>query len=222
MQPPAWDSKLGRTYDAVLHHRYQWLSSVVKLIGGVEETRTLAGRGAAQYHRVPIVHQQAALQFMLQHLQTPAVFIPADLLDRLEPANGTWYLRRYQDLLLADLLEIGRLKRLAETEQSDTPYLPVKYLAEIQAGLFAELQEDAVQVDPLRRDLQRSYVATLQGYAADDFASNLRSVARYALQQLLPELQAATDKSGNVVTSAHLADLSHQIETILKPPTPSP
>ena len=45
--------KLAQTYDTILEHRYLWLSSVVKLIGGVEETRTLAGRGEAQFHRVP-------------------------------------------------------------------------------------------------------------------------------------------------------------------------
>jgi len=216
--------KLGRTYSTVLEHRYQWLSSVVKLIGGVEETRTLAGRGAAQFQRVPKAQQQAALQYVLQNLQTPTVFIPADVLDRLTPAYGTGYLRFLQGLLLDDLLYLDRLERLAETEPLDSAsaYLPAEYLAELQAGLFAELQEDVVLIDPLRRDLQRSYVVTLQGYAADDYAGDLRSVARYAMQQLLPELQAAEVKSGNVVTGAHLADLSHQIESFLKPQTPSP
>jgi len=42
------------------------------------------------------------------------------------------------------------------------------------------------------------------------------------MQQVLPELQAAEVKGGNVVTRAHLADLSHQIESFLKPQTPSP
>jgi hypothetical protein len=215
-------AKLESTYDTLLHHRYQWLSSVVKLIGGVEETRTLAGRGAAQFHRVPTALQQAALQFVLQHLQTPAAFIPTDLLDRLEPANGTWRLRLYQELLLADLLEMSRLERLAETEQSDTPYLPAEYLADVQTGLFAELQEDAVQVDPLRRGLQRSYVAILQSHIDSDYAVNLRGGARYALQQLLPELRDATARSASVATGAHLADLITEIETILKTQTPSP
>jgi hypothetical protein len=160
------------------------------------------------------------LQFVLQHLQTPAAFIPADLLDRLEPANGAWRLRLYQELLLADLLEMSRLERLAETEQSDTPYLPAEYLADVQAGLFAELREDVVQVDPLRRGLQRSYVAILQGHAESDYAVNLRGAARYALQQMLPELRDATARSANVATGAHLADLVAEIEAILKTQTP--
>jgi hypothetical protein len=216
--------KLRRNYHAVLHHRYQWLASAVKLIGGVEETRTLAGRGAAQFQRVPKVQQQEALQFVLEHLQTPAVFIPSDLLDRLTPANGLGYLGYYQGWLLDGLLDPSRLERLAENEQlnSADAFLPVEYLTELQAGLFVELQEDAVLIDPLRRDLQRSYIAILQGYIDSDYAGDLRSVARYALQQLLPELQPAAARSGNVVTSAHLADLSHQIETILKPQTISP
>ncbi len=217
--------KLGRTYHEVLFHRYQWLSSVVKLIGGVEETRTLAGRGGAQFHRVPKAEQQAALQFVLQHLQTPAVFMPADVLDRLTPFNSAGSLRFTQQDLLYQLLAQSRLMSLATAVHLDSAdaYQPVDYLSDLQAGLFAELQQEIVVIDPLRRDLQRSYVTTLQMHAGeDDFAGDLRGVARHAMQKLLPELKAAELNSGDLATSAHLADLSSQIERFLKSQTSSP
>jgi hypothetical protein len=209
--------KLARTYESILDHRHMWLASVIKLIGGVEETRTLAGRGEAQFHRVPKARQQAALQFVLQHLQGQPVFVPGAVLDRLAPAGGLDYFTESQQDLLLDLLNFGRLARLAEAEQLDgaDAYLPIDYLAELQAGLFAELAQDAPQIDPLRRALQHTYVRELLFYASPEFSGDLRSAARWTLAQLLPELQEAEARSGNVATRAHLADLIRVIEVTL-------
>lgn len=213
--------KLAQTYHTILQHRYQWLSSVVKLIGGVEETRTLAGRGEARFHRVPKAKQQEALRFVLQQLQAQPAFTPPDVLDRLSPAGGLNSFTLDQQLLLFELLDLGRLVRLAETEQLDgaRAYLPTDYLADVQTGLFAELQQDAPLIDPLRRTLQRSYVDTLLLYLGYDFAGELRSVARWNLTQLLPELQTAASRSSGV-TAAHLNDLAYRIALDLEPPAP--
>jgi hypothetical protein len=237
-------NKLDATYTSILDHRYQWLSSVVKLIGGVEETRTLAGRGEAQFHRVPRDQQQEALQFVLQHLQTQRSFTPPDVIDRLVPTGGLEYFAQSQQFLLSELLDFGRLARLAEAEQLDgaSAYLPIEYLADVQAGLFSELEQDAPQIDPLRRLLQRAYVRTLALYASPnvnnndklyagympslnaqfynrpDLRSDLEGVARWTLAQMLPGLQDAAARSGNSATAAHLADLSHTITTLLEAP----
>lgn len=212
--------KLGQTYETILDHREMWLSSVIKLIGGVEETRTLAGRGEAQFHRVPREDQQQALQFVLQHLRTPTRFIPTTVLDRLTPAGGLNSMTLSQQRLLMDLLDLGRLARMAEAEQLDgsSAYLPVDYLADLRAGLFDELKQAAPMIDPLRRALQRFYVDTLLLYAGHDFTGDLRGAARSNLNQLLPDLQDAAARSGNATTAAHLADLSHKIATDLETP----
>ena len=165
-------SKTQQSYDSLLDHRYYWLSSVVKLIGGVEETRTLAGRGDVQFHRVPKAKQQEALQFVLENLQTPAVFIPADVLDRLTPVGGMVRLQNDQNALLNELMDSDRLGRLDEGEMlnSADAYLPIDYLAELQAGLFAELKQDVPLIDPLRRDLQRTYVDTCLLYTSSSMS----------------------------------------------------
>lgn len=209
--------KLAQTYESVLDHRHLWLASVIKLIGGVEETRTLAGRGEAQFHRVPKARQQAALQFVLQHLQPQPVFTPGAVLDRLTPAGGLDYFTESQQELLLDLLDSSRLGRLAEAEQLDGAgaYLPIDYLAELQAGLFAELAQAAPQIDPLRRTLQHTYAEVLLFYAGPEFSGDLRSATRWSLAQLLPELQDAAGRSSHVATQAHLADLTRVIEAAL-------
>ena len=211
-------SKAQTSYDTLLEQRYNWLSSVVKLIGGVEETRTLAGRGGVQFHRVPQAEQQEALQFVLENLQTPPVFIPADVLDRLGPDGGQYGLPYDQKLLLGELMEPSRLERLVVGEQlnSADAYLLIDYLADLQVGIFSELKQEAPVIDPIRRDLQRTYVDTLQGFVDSDYSGDLRGAARWNLQKLQRDLDAAEANSGNTPTRAHLADLSDQIETILE------
>jgi hypothetical protein len=212
--------KLGQTYDTILAHRMQWLASVIKLIGGVEETRTLAGRGEAQFHRVPKEQQQEAVQFVLENLHTPTSFIPTTVLDRLTPADGLYSFKLFQQHLLRELLDMDRLARMAEVEQLDSAsvYQPIEYLADLRAGLFDELQRDAPVIEPLRRDLQRYFVDTLLAYADDEYAGDLRSAARWNLSQLLPELQDAEARSGNTTAAAHLADLSYKIAADLESP----
>ena len=112
----------------------------------------------------------------------------------------------------------SRLARLAEAEQLDSAsaYLPVEYLADVQAGLFAELQQDAA-----RSTRCAAICSVFCGYSAehtaDDYAGDLRGAARWALEQLLPELQDAEARSGNATTAAHLADPSHRIVSFMKP-----
>ena len=237
-------AKLGNTYQTILDHRQLWLSSVIKLIGGVEETRTLAGRGEAQFHRVAREEQQAALQFVLQHLRTQPVFTPSSVLDRLSPEGGLDGFAQSQHALLSELLDYGRLARLLEAEQLDgvDAYLPLEYLAEVQAGIFSELEQETPQIDLLRRNLQRVFVRTLALYASPhvdsyskldagympaidaqyynrpDLLSDLEGAARWTLIQLLPVVQDAAARSGNAATAAHLADLGYTITTALEAP----
>lgn len=212
-------SRLQKSYSTILEQRYGWLASVVKLIGGVAEERTLAGRGDVQFKRVPKDKQQAALQFVLTNLETPAVFLPAAILDRLTPTGGADSLQQTQQFLLTELLDGGRLQRLVEGEQLGTDaYLLVDYLAEVQDGLFAELKQEAPQIDPMRRVLQRSYLETLQGQMMPGSNSDVRAAARWNLQKLLETIKAVATKSSDATTAAHLADLQNQIETILEGP----
>ncbi len=112
-------------------------------------------------------------------------------------------------------------------------YPLVDYLGDIQAGLFAELTASTPQVEPLRRELQRHYLATLaqrllalkgdpsvsQGTPFDNFGTgrgtDLRGAARFNLTRLAATVEAAIPNATDAATQAHLADLRTQIEGIL-------
>ncbi|MCE7985451.1 MAG: DUF5117 domain-containing protein [Caldilinea sp. CFX5] len=209
-------TQLEANYWTILLQRFFWLDSVVKIIGGVEETRTLAGRGDVQFHRVPKAEQQAALQFVLENLQTPSGFLPAPILDQLTPIGGPSLLEMFQYFLLYELLSPDRLLRLVEGEQLGTDaYLLIDYLADVQDGLFAELNAAAPQIDPMRRALQRSYLDLLEEQMTTGWTGDVRAAARWNLQKLAEAIKAAEAKSSDTTTAAHLADLHNQIATIL-------
>jgi len=209
--------QLEANYWTIIIQRFVWLDSVVKLIGGVEETRTLAGRGDVQFHRVPKAEQEAALQFVLENLQTPKNFVPAAILDQLTPIGGPGAMEMFQQFLLFELLAPDRLQRLVEGEQLGTDaYLLVDYLAAVQDGLFAELKAEAPQIDPMRRTLQRSYLDILEQQMDAGWTGDVRAAARWNLQKLAEAIKAVEAKSSDTTTAAHLADLRNQIEVILE------
>ena len=51
----------------MLTHRGNWFGAVASLVGGVVETRSLAGRGAESFTRVPKEKQQEAVRFLIDH-----------------------------------------------------------------------------------------------------------------------------------------------------------
>ncbi len=229
-------NKLESTYDAVLDQRYRWLQAAIKVIGGVEEDRTLAGLHTTEFRRVPRARQEAALQFILENLRTPHAFLAPDVLDNIAPFAVTSPLVDQQIALLAGLLDGFRYKLLSEQAilvPADA-YPLVAYLGDIQAGLFEEIRSDAPQIDPVRRQLQRRYLATLamQVQVFDESAprglertkvflesdgqgTDLRAAVRYNLTRLAGEIEAALPAAADATTAAHLADLLATIHDIL-------
>ena len=114
-------------------------------------------------------------------------------------------------------------------------YTAAELLADVQAGLFSELDAESSRVDPLRRSLQRGYVERLisalgdSGAGADDppaqvqailgtvstDLSDIRAAARMNLGQLQEALDAAIPSTADPATLAHLEDLSAQISTLI-------
>ena len=123
-----------------------------------------------------------------------------------------------QEALLDGLLSgtIYGLLREQEVLDAENAYPLVEYVGDVQAGLFEELSERVVEVDPLRRQLQRRYLTKLKGQLAafegdsagglggllggDTAASfllsegqgtDLRGAVRVNLESLLDQVEAA-------------------------------
>jgi hypothetical protein len=222
-------------YGMLLSHREYWFGAVMKQVGGVVEYRTLAGRGDETFVRVPRERQKEAVKFLNDHaFTTPTKLLNPKVVNQFKYNGVANDIADQQQRWLGQLLGTGRLNRLFDAEVLDPAkaYTAVELVTDVHDGLFVELKADAPKVDPLRRQLQRSYVEILRrefqpadsapatprfrGRGDDDPpVSELRAVARMSLKRLEKQLADALPKVKDASTRAHLEDLAAEVHTIL-------
>ncbi|RQW79286.1 MAG: DUF5117 domain-containing protein [Methanothrix sp.] len=241
-------SELGTMYDAVLSQRLKWLGSVVKLVGGVEETRTLAGRGDVQFRRVPKERQEQAVEFLMQNLRTPKEFMPTAVIDNITSSGATKKILASQELILYGLLNPHKYQLLAEANilEPASAYNLSSLLGDVQDGLWEELsqdKQDRINIDPVRRDLQRYHLSLLQDQLDGkddsafalaylltigldlkvdqspgdtlDISSDFRPAAMSSLKELRGTIETAMQKGADEDTRIHLVDCLERIDEIL-------
>ena len=203
-----------------------------KQVGGVAEYRTLGGRGGETFVRVSKEKQKEAVKFLLENaFATPTKLLNPGLVNQFKFTGAASGIAAQQRALLAGnifqegLLDARRLARLADAEllAPDKAYTAVELVADLQDGIFSELKAPDPKIDPLRRQLQRTYLDVLKaefqppasGLGGARPSSELRAVARLSLGQLATQLGTAKAKAKDPVTLAHLDDLSSEIGAIL-------
>lgn len=234
---------LKETYEAVLRHRSFWYTAVVKMVGGVIESRTLGGSSGEQFNRVDKDKQQAAVKFLLESaFMTPSDLIKPSIVNHFKFAGVASDVMGQQRSILRDLLSASRLNRLmdGEIQDGERAFTVSELIAQVQAGLFSELKMDAPKIDPLRRNLQRAYIDLLKAEfnppeppasvgiptqlptrrlpgmeGGPSRSAELRATARIALRQLLVEISNAIPKTKDAATLAHLEDTKAEIESIV-------
>ncbi len=229
---------LEETYKEVLGHRSRWFNAVAKQVGGVVESRTLAGRGTVTFNRVPADKQAASVKFLLENaFTTPTKLIDPKVVNQFRYSGVASDVASQQRALLGSLLASTRMARLfdAELQDGDKAYTASKLVNEIQDGVFSELKSPEPKVDPLRRQLQRGYLDVMKKEFENAAAaptttpgprlpligdagprtSELRGVARVALRRLETQLAGAAPKAKDPSTAAHLEDSLAEVREIL-------
>jgi len=234
-------SLLEETYKEILGARAKWLNAVAKQVGGMVESRTLAGRGGETFTRVPEDKQRAAVKFLLENgFTVPAKLVNPAVVNQFKFSGAANDIASQQRGLLSTLLSASLMGRLfdSELQQGEKAYSASELVADLQGGIFSELKAELPKVEPLRRQLQRAYVDILRNEfdppAAPTFTiptgpssrrgdsgpgprtSELRGVARVSLESLTKEIATAASKTKDPTTSAHLKDLNAEIVSILE------
>ena len=230
-------SLLEEAYQGILTHERNWFNAVAKLVGGVRENRTLAGRGGETFVRVPKERQKEAVRFLLDNaFVTPKRLLNPTIISQFRYAGVASDVLGMQKGLLQNLLSSSRLTRLfdAEVLSGDQAYSVVELVTDVQDGLWAELQSEQPRIEPLRRELQRDYLNILKaefeppsgasasprpiiirGGGSGDRVSELRAAARSALRDLAKRINAALPKVKDAATRVHLEDSLSEIEAAL-------
>jgi hypothetical protein len=210
-------------YHEVLKRRQRWLESVPKLVGGVIEGTGPDGAAPA-FSRVDRTEQKAAVRFLNDYaFATPARLLDPRVVNRLRPAGVVTDLADQGRAILRSLFQPGRFDRLADAEliAPDKAYPIGELLADVQAGLWAELHHASPRIDPLRRELQATYLELLGVELETDGRRppgrhDLRAAALAALAGLRAEITKALSKTSHPATRAHLTDSCRTIGAMLQ------
>jgi hypothetical protein len=216
---------------------------VVALVGGVEENRSLGGRGGESFHHVSKERQQQAVRFLLDHaFSTPHKLLQPGLVNRFKYFAVADDVMSQQTSLLENLLSGRRFHQLMDAEAlgPDQAYTAMQFLTEVQDGIWSELKAPQACVDVCRRHLQRAYLDyfkrelnlketpalrpvvpgdgdTVRLFSASTRETDFRAVARAALQDLDKQLLAAIPQTPDAMTKVHLQNCRHEIDLILNP-----
>ena len=218
-----------------------------KYIGGTYTRRATAGAGQPLVEPVPAAQQRAALDFIVAELFNSASFkfdpkfvsrLGADQFDRFAPGRSlntdfslpTAVLAAQRPTLDA-LMSDGLASRLADAEAKVADPKTLLSFADVQQRLgdavWSELGTGkgakAVEIDSLRRNLQREHVRRLAAALlrpASSAAADVRPVMRQAALRLQARLSAtlggAGGKASSALTRAHLDDSLATLNEALK------
>jgi hypothetical protein len=217
-------TRLASMYEALVAHRYRQLDAVAKIVGGVEETRSLAGRGGVPFEPVPPQRQRLAVAFLVERgFTTPVRLLDPEVLRRIAVAGGSDPLQGSNVKLLSRLLDPGVFQRMAEAGElapKSTAYGGRELLDDLNHGLFNELDAPHPKIEFYRRELQRNYVlllSSLAGGRANAPSSSTSLEERFEGRLALSLTDA--DRQRARLLSSPLADVGMEYRSIKQRPS---
>ena len=231
--------ELNTMYGELIGQWAREVGQVAVVVGGVYRHEKYPNQSGVIHTAVPRARQQEAVRFLLAEVfTTPAYFLDAEILRRIEPTGSVERLRQRQTALLTALLNDARLSRLVESQAFATAanpaYTVAELFGELRRGLFSEAAAARPATDVYRRNLQRHFVDQMErlistplvptlppGFPAQ-FApaprpADARALARAELVSLDTQLRTAGLRTTEHETRAHFADLRARIDRILNP-----
>ncbi len=226
LKPGEGYDELEHIYAAVWNQLQMELGHVANIIGGYDSEPKVGAAPGVRFTPVPEARQKAAVKFIGDNLfKSPTWLMPSDILRKLEPSSGQERLLSLQKGILGRMLNAARVARLQEHEAILGPraYTVAEMLLDLRSGIFGELAQAQVGVDPYRRNLQRAYVTMLgERINPPEPSKNVknddsRGAVRAELKALRTRLREKSAVAADIATGNHLADLADQITVILDP-----
>jgi len=226
---------LEQTYARLVNQRSSYLSSVVKMIGGVRETRYLGGRGGDTFTRTSPQEQREAIRFLLDEaLVTPKWLVDPQVLNRIAMIDVTAPVINAQKRILSEMLMPVRFRVLEDVESlaPGSGLTAYRYLQLIQQSIFRETRTPQPKADIYRRELQRDFIEHLKAFSGEaqrfksfsfmlsaaqtDLLIDLRPAALQSLKDVKVMLRAGEQRAVDNATRQHFSQLARDVEKTLK------
>ncbi|MFN2400286.1 MAG: zinc-dependent metalloprotease, partial [Gemmatimonadaceae bacterium] len=212
--------------------------------GGAESQEKRGGQEGVRFNPISRARQAEAVRYLNEAaFRTPEFFLDAEILRRIEVEGALQRIRRAQEAILSALFDDDRMLRMIEFEALAANRAPVYSLADmlgdVRRGIWSELAGGTVRIDPVRRNLQRSYLELVDAklnppdtprprliFTADGEpqittaprpSSDALALLRGELRELDSSLRSALARASDRTTRAHLEYARAEIEDILEP-----
>jgi hypothetical protein len=225
-------AELNRLYGQSVGQWGRYMGHVASIIGGAYSQET-AGRGV-RFTPLERERQKEAMAYLsATAFQVPSMFLDAEILRRIENQGVVERFRTAQTGVLNSLFAQARLNRLIEFEalatQPRSVYTLSDMMEDLRTGVWGELSQPRVRIDPYRRNLQRAHLQAAHSRlnpteaeltrannpAPQPWASDVRAVLRAELEDLGGLVDRALPRAADVQTRVHLRDVRTEINRIL-------
>nr|MBA2248907.1 zinc-dependent metalloprotease [Chitinophagaceae bacterium] len=225
---------LGEIYGQIVTQFNRYALHVTKNIGGVYETFKSVEENGSVYEPTPKQMQKEAVQWLHQQVfETPEWLLDKNILnDITSPVTNS--LSTVQNNVLANALSPARLANMLEIENrfGSKAYPVLEFLSDLKKGIWQELRTGSLITMP-RRNLQKTYtdrlisllpamavtqsVSVFGGVATNTRNSDIPSIARGHLTDLLSDIRAAIPRTKDQLSRYHLMDEAKRIDVALNP-----
>jgi hypothetical protein len=171
--------------------------------------------------------------------QTPSYLIQPAIARRIEAGGMITRITNAQARVLTSLLNDGRLNRLIENEALATnkgdAYSLASMLDDLRRGVWTELAQSRISIDPYRRTLQNQFLAQVNaklnpapvsatpvpqfpGFTPPaPLLEDAKSQLRGQLVSLRADIRRTVSRASDRETRLHLEAADHEIGDILDP-----
>jgi len=239
-RPGEDNDDLKELYDRTVGQWATEASHVATVVGGETVQYKSGSQPGAVYTPLSRARQQEAMRFINDNVfQTPSYLIQPAIARRIEAGGMITRITNAQARVLTGLLNDGRLNRLIENEALATnkgdAYSLASMLDDLRRGVWTELAQSRVTIDPYRRTLQNQFLAQLNAKLNPPAVSatpvpqfpgfippaplleDAKSQLRGELVSLRADIRRTVSKASDRETRLHLEAADHQIGDILDP-----
>ena len=235
-------SLLNLTYDRVLEQRARELGHVAMIIGGVVKKDKHIGSAGVVFTPVSYDRQKEAMKLLQEEgFATPQKILKREVLDLIEPSGNIDQIINTNTALIKGLLDNTKIQRMVDTESKlnagEKTYTVNEMMTDLTDGLFSELDQKNIIVDPYRRKFQRIFIDELgkkinpekpetapaniparaprSNVAPKPEFTDLAPIARGKLVQLKKKISNSAARTKDQTTKYHLEDLVAVIDNVL-------
>jgi hypothetical protein len=219
----------------------QWAteaSHVATVVGGEQVQYKSGSQSGAVYTPLSRARQQEAMRFLSENVfQTPTYLIQPDIARRIEAGGMITRITNAQARVLSSVLSDDRMNRLLDNEAlaPANSYSLASMLDDLKHGIWTELSQSRVSIDPYRRTLQNEFLNQIDrklnppavtGTPTPPFpgfippaplSADAKNELRGELVSVRADIRRALGRAADRETQLHLEGADHRIGDILDP-----